>query len=120
MDIKNLYLEKIGTIDDLEIWLVNDFLVKLRHDIDFEEGMNSEAAKVRSNADDKYCPGGQMWISNNVPTDERLFIITHEIVEYRLMKEKMSYEDAHKIANDEELVLRHAVYAKLSGEQPPG
>ena len=49
-----------------------------------------------------YIPVDEIWISNAVPSSEREYIMLHELTEAPLMKNGMSYGDAHRRATDVE------------------
>lgn len=45
-----------------------------------------------------FIPKNEIWIGNDVKNEERVFIILHELIERKLMKMGMKYDDAHNKA----------------------
>ena len=92
-------LEKLDTVGDVEVWLADGRLVREKYFIDFTQGGNHE----RYN----WIPDNEIWIDDDMSLDERSFIIVHEFLERYLMREgNMSYDEAHKHADELEEYLR--------------
>lgn len=88
--VKKVKLEKIMSFDDIDVWKVDDELVRDLFYDDFTEGGNGKVYK--------WMPEKEIWISKSVSENEIPYIITHEFVEMFLMEKGWSYEDAHIVA----------------------
>lgn len=51
-------------------------------------------------------PKGEVWIEQDLAPDEQTDILVHELIEYALMKQGMTYTPAHNMANKLEKVFR--------------
>jgi len=90
---------KYGTIEGIDIYVVDGNEVKIKHDMNFVEGGNDCRYK--------YMPKNTIWIDKNIDVDNYKFIAFHEFIERKLMDEKrFSYNKAHGIANKKELEKR--------------
>lgn len=77
------------------VYIVDGTYIRNQYDSDFVQGGNG--ARYR------FCPKGELWIEEMIPEPEIMFVLHHECVETELMlKEGMSYEDAHDIAKRSE------------------
>jgi hypothetical protein len=83
----------MGTLktEELDIYLVDGNKVEVDEDMDFVEGGNFKKWK--------FIPKGQVWIDAWQYPEMDCFIAFHEVIETLLMKEGMSYNKAHPIAN---------------------
>lgn len=68
-------------------------------DIDYTEGGHDQVYK--------FVPKGEVWIDNDVEPDERPYIMFHELHERNLMKEGLSYSEAHADSSRLEYHLRY-------------
>lgn len=92
---KHSHKKHIGKIDDVDIYLVNGDTVKKEHFMDFVEGGHDIVYR--------FIPCNQIWIDYNISNRPIHHIIYHEFIERTLMKyNKMDYEQAHNIANEQE------------------
>ena len=93
------------TDDNVQVWLVDGDLVKIRHDPDFVEANNSEESSwihLVTGSSDKY----QAIVDWHMKPDQWPFDLYHELFEMRLMRQGMSYDKAHEQANVGEMKLR--------------
>jgi len=83
----------IGSVDNINVFLVNGQEVKQKYDMDFVEGGN-DAVKV-------YIPKNEVWLDAKYDINMLKTILLHELSERYLMSTKAySYEDAHDFANE--------------------
>ena len=88
------------TLDGIKVYQVDDDYVKVNLYEDFTEGGNWEAYP-------EFVPIGEVWVANDKTPQNQEDIITHELTEVRLMKNKgMTYDKAHVIANRTEMNKR--------------
>lgn len=98
--------KKINTIAGQKVVTVDGNSIKLKNDMDFVEGGNDQAYD--------YVPKGQVWIDKAINPKERKFIVLHELLEQRLMRNRgMSYDKAHAKANVVEKKYRQEVKKAL-------
>lgn len=88
------------------IWLVNGPMIRGINGRrgfyqDFTEGGNSARYKFIPDS-----PNPEIWIESDVRANERKHIIIHEVNEYLNMKQGMSYNKAHLLANRKESISR--------------
>lgn len=77
---------------DVSVYLVDGKAVKPAYDMDFVEGGHGYVYS--------YIPKNEIWIDDQVDTDERDYVVLHELYERQRMKSlKESYERAHPRAN---------------------
>jgi hypothetical protein len=82
------------------VWLVKGELVRDLLYIDFAGGGHHKVYP--------FIPREEVWIDDDIPKDEREFIILHELHERNLMiKKKMKYLEAHRSATEIEDYCRH-------------
>lgn len=98
-DPARVHLQLIGEAGDAKIWLVDGRLVRSMFDIDYTEGGHDQVYK--------FVPKGEVWIDNDVEPDERPYIMFHELHERNLMKEGLSYSEAHADSSRLEYHLRY-------------
>jgi hypothetical protein len=87
---QDIYLREYGKIynDGLTVWIVDGNLVRDLFDTQFVEGGNGYALP--------WVPKDEIWIDNELKEEEIPYIIKHEYVELKLMKDDgMPYEEAH-------------------------
>lgn len=75
---------------NLKVKLVDGAKVRAKH-IDFVAGGHHLRYK--------WIPSGQVWIEKNLKGCDREATILHEVVEIREMRNGLSYEAAHRVAN---------------------
>lgn len=83
----------------LKVWVVDGRLVRSAFDVDFTEGGHDHVYE--------FVPPNEVWIDNNVATDERPFVLYHELHERNLMVNAWTYDSAHTDADRFELYYRH-------------
>jgi len=98
-DLARVHLQLLGETEDAKTWLVDGRLVRSMFDIDFTEGGHDQVYK--------FVPKGEVWIDNDVESDERPYILFHELHERNLMKKGLPYNEAHGDASHLEYHLRY-------------
>lgn len=98
-----LYLEHYLTLPDsefpIEVWLVDGNLVRTWYKTDYVEGGHGYVYK--------WCPKNEIWIEEDVQRGEIPFLLAHEYLELRLMRDKkLEYDAAHEICSKVEFKLR--------------
>jgi hypothetical protein len=94
-----MHLHLIAETNDAKIWQVNGRLVRSLFDIDFTEGGHDIVYE--------FVPKGEVWIDNDVEPEEIPYVLLHELHERSLMKEGMTYDEAHAASSQLEYHLRH-------------
>ena len=84
--LKPPYLEQVDKHGDLNIWIVDGNYIRGHID----EKFTNFGQHFRFS----YIPEKELWLDQEAYNDERQFFIEHLLVEYRLMKHGMPYEDA--------------------------
>ncbi len=98
-----IYLEHYLTLPDpqgpVEVWIVDGNVVRSYYKTDYTEGGHGYVYP--------WVPRPQIWIEDGVDRREIPFIISHEYLERRLMRdEKLDYDTAHEICSKFEFKLR--------------
>lgn len=98
-----LYIEHYLTLPDAEfpidVWLVDGNLVRTWYKTDYVEGGHGYVYR--------WCPKDEIWIEEDVERGEIPFLISHEYLELRLMRDKkLEYDKAHEICSRVEFKLR--------------
>jgi len=98
-----LYLEEYITLPDPQgpvvVWRVDGNLVRSYYKTDYTEGGHGFVYR--------WVPRPEIWIEDGVDNREVPFIIAHEYLERRLMRDRgMEYDPAHEIASKIEFDLR--------------
>jgi hypothetical protein len=84
--LKQPYLEQVDKRGDLNIWIVDGSYIRGHIDEEFTNfGQHFRFS---------YIPEKELWLDQEAHNDERQFFIDHLLVEYRLMKHGMPYDDA--------------------------
>ena len=98
---KDIYVKLYRTLfDGIKVWLVNGEEVRNHSKVDFVEGGHDYVYD--------FIPDGEIWLEDGLNAEELPYILYHELVERKLMKEqKMDYDDAHEIASDKEYKKRY-------------
>ena len=97
--IKKIQKKKIYTFRGIDVYLIDDDLVRDLYRVEFTEGGHDKIYK--------FIPKNTVWISSSVNKKEIPFLIIHEIVEKFLMDKGMSYNKAHIIATKKEWESRN-------------
>ena len=98
-----IYLEHYLTLADpeglVEVWLVDGNLVRSYYKTDYTEGGHGYVYP--------WVPRPQIWIEDGVDHREVPFILSHEYLERRLMRDEgLDYDTAHDICSRVEFELR--------------
>lgn len=80
-------------------YLVDGRAIRRNINIDFVMGDNGFHSP-------RYIPKNEIWIDEQLPPDERQFILLHEAVESYKMRNAMKYVEAHKYASHAEQAAR--------------
>ena len=85
--------------EDVEVWFVDGRIVRDLYKTDFVEGVHDYVVS--------WVPNNEIWIEMCIHAPEAKFILLHETIERKIMKEmKLDYEVAHNIAADIEYNAR--------------
>ncbi len=95
------YIDKITTVSDFDVWIVDGMHVRTNIDREF----TNFGQYYRF----KFIPKNEFWIDKEKIGGEEDFYIEHMLVENRLMEEGMPYEQAIDKANRAEKKLRKEV-----------
>jgi hypothetical protein len=100
---ERLYIEHYLKLPDAEfpvaIWLVDGNLVRSWYKTDYVEGGHGYVYR--------WCPKDEIWIDHEVQRTEIPFLVTHEYMELRLMRDKgLEYDQAHEICSKVEFKVR--------------
>lgn len=98
-----IYLERYIILDEaqgpVEVWLVDGNLVRSYYKTDYTQGGHHYVYP--------WVPRGQIWVETGVDHREVPFVVCHEYIERRLMRdEKLDYDTAHPICSRFEYDLR--------------
>jgi len=96
--VKPPYLRSLGTRSNLAIWLVDGKYVREHCYADYTQGGHEFIYD--------FIPVNEVWIDDDLSSDERPFVIAHEVYERSLMKSGINYDHAHTWANRIESSLR--------------
>lgn len=108
--IDRIKKEKIGTLQNYQIYFVNGTEIRNWIDPDFVGGGNDSRYR--------YIPDYEIWIEEGTPKEDVLPYIIHEQSEAELMKEqKLSYEEAHQHATEKEWMIRHYPEERAAAEK---
>jgi hypothetical protein len=88
----------IDEVDEFKVFLVNGEFVRNNLEIEFTMGSH----KLMSD----FIPKDEVWLDDRMSDNDILALIHHEVVEARLMRKGMSYEDAHALATKSEMKFR--------------
>jgi hypothetical protein len=100
-----IYLEEYSVLHDpkglVKVWLVNGNLVRSYYKTDYTEGGHGYVYP--------WVPRPEIWIEDGVDHREVPFIVCHEYLEHRLMRDRgIDYDTAHAICSKVEFDLRKA------------
>lgn len=102
---ENVHVRLYGTLDDMEVWLVDGQEVRNRYKVDAMEGFHGYVYS--------WVPNNEIWIEDGLHATEIPYIILHEFVELNLMRDRrLSYEKAHDKAAKVEWLMRHKGFTK--------
>lgn len=83
----------------VKVWIVNGEVVRDLFFIDFTEGGHDFVYS--------FIPKNEVWIDDDLNSEDIKFVILHEVYERRLMSKGMDYDSAHKRASHIEYSCRH-------------
>jgi hypothetical protein len=100
---ERIYLEPYTTIPDpqgpVQVWLVDGNLVRSYYKTDYTEGGHGYVYH--------WVPRPEIWVEDGVDRREVPFIISHEYLERRLMRDAgLEYDHAHEVCSAVEFDLR--------------
>lgn len=110
--LRELRTAPLGEIDGQKIYAVDAETIRNGPDIDFTTGGNPSRYR--------YVPPGEVWIENTLSPTDMAPTIVHELVEAKLMRGGMSYDDAHDRANAYEKTLRAQIPDITTSGRWPG
>jgi hypothetical protein len=100
-----VYVEPYHTLPDpggpgpVAVWLVDGAVVRDLYKTDYTEGGHGYVYR--------WVPKGEIWIEANLEKSERPFVVAHESIERRLMRDAgLDYDTAHDICRKLEYTLR--------------
>jgi len=100
---QNVYKEQLGSVGNILIMSVDGEYIRDNIDVDFLMGGNPGPYK--------YVPNNEVWIEYNLSAIDTMSILLHELIEmYHMKSGHMTYNRAHKLADQFEEQLRN-VYA---------
>ncbi len=94
-----LFCRLSDDIGSTDVWLVDGCLVRSTYKTDYTEGGHGYVYP--------WVPKGEIWVEQCIDREELPYIIAHEYIEMRLMREKrLKYDRAHRICAEMEFDLR--------------
>jgi len=96
---KKVHAKLLGKINRISIWLVNGRLVRSDFDIDFTEGGHDLVYN--------FVPKNEVWLDDDIVSNERPYVLLHELFERSLMAKGLTYHQAHRKASKLEWQSRH-------------
>jgi hypothetical protein len=105
-----IYVEHYATLPDVkfpvDVWVIDAGLVRSLYKTDYTEGGHGYVYR--------WVPKGEIWIEHTLDHRELPFIVAHENLELRLMRDaKLDYDTAHEICSKVEFKLRKNEPIKL-------
>jgi hypothetical protein len=92
------YIQKLDSVDQLEVWVVDGAYIRGHLDEEFTNfGQHYRYP---------YIPEHELWLDQEAQSDERPFFIDHLLVEHRLMSKGMPYDKALVAADRHERTER--------------
>jgi hypothetical protein len=100
---REIYLEPYTTLPDpqgpVEVWLIDGNLARSYYKTDYTEGGHGYVYP--------WVPRPEIWVEDGVDRREMPYIVCHEYIERRLMRdEELDYDPAHEICSKVEFNLR--------------
>lgn len=95
-----IYIKKYGSVgNDIIVWIIDGELARDLYKTDYVEGGHGYVYG--------WIPKDEIWIEKDIEEDEIPFVLHHEYVELKLMRDEgMEYQKAHKIAAKKEFEMR--------------
>lgn len=102
---KTVYAQRYFTLPDkvfpIDVWCVHGNVVRCLYKTDYCEGGHGYVYP--------WVPRRQIWIEEDLKASEMPYIVSHEYLELRLMRDKgLAYDQAHRISAKVEFDLRRA------------
>ena len=100
---KKLYVQRYLTLEDekfpITVWLIDGMLARCYYKTDYTEGGHGIVYP--------WVPRDEIWIEKDLVPAEAPFIVVHEYIEHRLMRDRdYEYDKAHRICSEIEFDLR--------------
>ena len=100
------YITLLDTKFAIEVWVVDGSMVRSLYKTDYTEGGHGYVYR--------WVPRQEIWIEKDLDRWELPFIVSHEYLELRLMRDEgIDYDTAHEICSKIEFNLRKGRGAKL-------
>ncbi|MFA5133718.1 MAG: hypothetical protein WC459_02870 [Patescibacteria group bacterium] len=96
---KKVHSKLLCKMKKISIWLINGRLVRSDFDIDFTEGGHDLVYN--------FVPKNEVWLDDDIISEERPYVLLHELFERSLMAKGLSYHQAHRRASKLEWGSRH-------------
>jgi len=93
--MKNPYIKQLKTSSGFNIWIVDGKYIR--------DNVDEEFTNFGQHYKFNYIPENEFWLDKEASLNEYPFFIEHLLVEYRLMKQGMSYDDASELADSAEI-----------------
>jgi hypothetical protein len=97
--IKKIHKKILCSLGRIKVWLISGEAVRSLYFIDFTEGGHDKVYH--------FVPANEVWIDDDLSTDERDFVLLHELHERRLMAHGANYNEAHYPSSALEHFCRH-------------
>ncbi len=104
-----IYFRRYVTLMDeefpVEVWKIDGFQVRCLYKTDYTEGGHGFVYR--------WCPKDEIWVEKVLEEMELPYIVAHEYIELRLMRDlELEYDRAHEICAEMEFDLRKAASRK--------
>jgi len=96
--VSDFYIKKIGKRGKIDIWLVDGF--KIRRDVDGQFSNFGQHFRF------SFIPQNEFWLDKESVPNERHFFVDHLLVEWKMMNDGVSYNEAVEVADNKERVER--------------
>lgn len=103
------YLKKLETLDDIVVWEVDGEYIR--------DNINREFTNFGQHYRFTFIPTHEFWLDKEHAPNEKKFFIDHLLVEWHLMREGMSYDNAIGKADEKEQNERSKCSFILKAEQ---
>ena len=102
----------IGQVDGVDVYIVDGDLVRNDYWMDFNYGGHSYIYGIDNTEypNVSFIPPNQIWLESHIDPNELVLTLYHEINEYNLMQDGVSYEEAHAQANRAEQELMNHLH----------
>jgi len=108
--LKEIKKEKLGRIDNYDVWIVNGAILRDKIDIDYTTGGNC--------ARYGYIPINEIWIEEDNSPKDLACNLFHELIEcYLMLHQHMTYNKAHEKIDLFESILRNRIGSNVSKDE---